>query len=956
MQSFLGQLADYYINHYPHGINDVCFVFPGRRAGLFFKKHIKERIDYPVWSPKILTITDLFADLSGLLPADNISLLFNLHEAYCRITKHDSPIDDFIPFGETILNDFNDIDKHLADAEKLYANLTDYKKLEDDYKHLSQEQIKAIQSYWNSFNPDKLSKHQNDFLGIWENMFELYSEFRHNLAASGEAYEGMIYHAVANKIDAGRFIEVPYKHIVFAGFNALNKCERKLFNSLNLQKKAAFFWDYPEWLINSGDKSGYQTPYPNHEATVFVKQNLLDFPQPQNWINPENKELPDITVFSAPNDLTMAQVTHNFLKENLPAGSSDSEDIAVVLADENLLFPVLHTIPPEIENINVTIGYPVRNTPAYSLIENLLMLQKMARTNKKGETWFYHQSLLALIRHQYMKVFLGENQAVLVQKIIKSGLIFIEKSFLGDMPLINKIFVKTETSQELASYLDDILSRILQMPVNNEESRLEREFIYYLHTVVKRLSDILSQHNRQISSETWLKFFKQLAGQLTVPFEGEPLTGLQIMGILETRTLDFKKIIVLGMNEGILPRTSLPDTLIPFNLRKGHGLPTIENQDAIYANYFYRLINRAQTAQLVYSTTKTVTGEGEMSRFLQQLYYEYPKKINIETVIQKVKPPKSKLLEASKSKEVLSLMDKWTTEASALSPSALSVYIECPLQFYFKHVANLKESAQIEEDLDPRVFGNLFHKTVETLYKPFIGKCVSDSDLQAILKNTDGIKDCITKVLYDIIPFAKHSDFTDLQGKHGLVREVLLKYIKRFLQLEIQAAPFTLVNLEETIKKPYTLRSGKTIYIGGIIDRVDIKNNIIKVIDYKTGKAGQEIKKIEDLFTAEKHSDTKAVFQTLVYSYMKSQENTGMDIAPGIIPVKKLFSSDFSQDLILKPDKSNIQTITFNLVKEEFTCYFDELLAEIFNPEMPFEQTENQKNCSYCLFNEHCGR
>ena len=955
MQSFLGQLADYYLNHYPQGINDVCFVFPGRRAGLFFKKHIKERIDYPIWSPKILTITDLFVELSGLHPADNISLLFKLHATYCRITKQDSSIDDFIPFGETILNDFNDIDKHFIDAKKLYANLTDYKKLEDDYEHLSKDQVAAIQSYWNSFNPDKLSKHQNEFLGIWENMFELYSEFRNDLIAANEAYEGMMYRVVADKINTEKIIETPYKHIVFAGFNALNKCERKLFNSLNLQKKAAFFWDYPEWLIKTGDKDENEAPYANHEATIFIKQNLLDFPSPKNWINPENKELPDITVFSAPNDLTMAQVTHNFLKDNLSAESSDTEDIAVILADENLLFPVLHTIPPEIENINVTIGYPVKNTPAYSLIENLLMLQKMARTNKKGETWFYHQSLLALIRHQYMNVFLGENQAGLVQKIIKSGLIFIEKSFLGDLPLINKIFVKVETSQELASYLDNILSHILQTPVTDKESRLEREFIYYLHTVIKRLSDILSQHNSQIAPDTWLKFFKQLAGQLAVPFEGEPLTGLQIMGILETRTLDFKKVIVLGMNEGILPRTSLPDTLIPFNLRKGHGLPTIENQDAIYANYFYRLINRAQKAHLVYSTTKTVTGEGEMSRFLQQLYYEYPKKINIETVIQKVKPPTPKLLKASKNEEVLSLMDKWTTEASALSPSALSVYIECPLQFYFKYVANLKESDQIDEDLDPRVFGNLFHKAVEILYNPFIGKSVTNNDLQAILENTAGIKDCITKVLHDIIPFAKQSDFTDLQGKHGLVREVLFKYIKRFLQLEIQTAPFTLVNLEERIKKPYTLSSGKTIYIGGIIDRVDIKDNQIRVIDYKTGQAGQAIKSIEDLFAAKKHSDTKAVFQTLVYSYIKSLENAGMDIAPCVMSVKKLFSPSFSESLILKPDRSSRYTITFNLVGETFMQYFDELLSEIFNPDISFTQTENKKTCGYCLFREHCG-
>ncbi|MDR2927082.1 MAG: PD-(D/E)XK nuclease family protein [Cytophagaceae bacterium] len=949
---FLDSLADFYVRNHSDNISNICFVFPGRRAGVFFKNKIKERFNRPVWTPRIITISDLFAELSGMQPCDNIRQLFTLYKVYRRVMGTNTGIDEFLPFGETILNDFNDIDKYRIDVRMLFANLSDYKAIEEDYSFLSPEQVAAIRSFWQTFNPDKLSAHQQEFLAIWNRMYLLYETFRNELRQKNEAYEGMIYRHVADRIKMERYIETPYQHIVFAGFNALNSCERLLFNWLNMQKKASFFWDYPEWLLTT------QAGSLHHESIVFVQQNLFDFPSPKGWQMPSNSKLPAITIASAPNDLTMSQIAGKFLSENLPANSTEAEKTAVILADENLLFPVLHAIPKEIESINVTIGYPVKNTPAFTLVECLLALQKTMRVTKEGKTWFYHQPLIALLRHQYINILLEGEQGSIIKKIIQSNTVFIEKGFLENEILLNNILIKINDTVQLTSYLNDILLQLHQKLAAGNGYGVEKEFVRYMITVLNRLSDILSQYALQPAPDTWLQLFRRLVEQLSIPFEGEPLSGLQIMGILETRALDFDNLIVLGMNEGILPRTSLPDTFIPFNLRRGYNLPVIDNQDSIYANYFYRLINRAKQVHLVYCTTKTVTGEGEMSRFLQQIYYEYPANVKMETVIQKVSPPRSRLLFAAKSAEVIAKMEKWRTAVSPLSPSALSVYIDCPLQFYFKHVAGIREADEISEDLNPRIFGNLFHRLVEILYQPMVGTNVTASALEALLKNENNLKESLTQVFIDTVPFVKHSSstFIDLQGKNSLVYEVLLKYIKQFLKLEMQVAPFILAGLEKKVSKPFPLPSGKTIYIGGVIDRVDIRGNTLRIIDYKTGKTGHYIKSVDELFDTVKHSDVKVIFQTLVYSYIQSLEYPDREIAPGVISVRKLFSDTYSTDILFKPARTQGETITFSLVRQEFMHRFAALLNEIFNPDVPFNQTENKKNCKYCLFIEHCRR
>ena len=955
-QNFLNQFTDFFVLNHAEKISDFCFVFPGRRAGVFFKKYLKEKINKPIWEPPVITISDFFSQLSDLYSSDNITLLFRLHSCYCKVMSLNISIDEFLPFGTTILNDFNDIDNYLVDAEKLFSNLYAYKMLEDDFSHLSDDQIDAIKTFWSSFDPQKLSQHQEEFLKIWDKMYELYKMFKQELTSKNEAYEGMIYRIVAEKAKKERFVDIPYNHVVFAGFNALNSCERVIFNILNLQGKASYFWDYPQWLIDLDNKR--PPKHPEHEAIKFIKQNLFDFPSPKGWKTPAGNVLPLITITSAPNDLVMAQIAASKITDdNLPKNDVEAEKIAVVLADENLLFPVLDSISTDIESINITLGYPVKNTPAYTLVENVLNFQKLARTTKEGKTWFYHRPLTALLRHQYIGKILGDSSNELIKRIIASKQIYVEKNSLQLDNQASMILSKIDSTNELTVYFDEILTLALNSLSKDKNYALEFEFVFHIQAIVRRLADVLNEHNQHPEPDTWLLMFKRLAEQTSVSFKGEPVKGLQIMGIQEMRMLDFDKIIIPGMNEGIFPKTSQPDTFIPFNLRKGHGLPTIENRDAIFAYYFYRMINRVNEINLVYSTTKTVTGEGEMSRFLQQLYYEYPGEVKIEHVSQSPKNHKPVPVYAEKDENVLKLLQKWEKD-SILSPSALSLYIDCPLQFYFTYVANIRQSEEIVEDLDMRTFGNLFHQTIELIYEPFVEKNVTNSDIKSLLANENEIKKCANIVFEQNIPFVKQvSDtFIDLQGKNSLVYEVLLKYIKKFLELEIENTPFKLLALEKRVSMPFKISENKTINIGGIIDRIDIKDNRLRIIDYKTGRTVQQIKNIEDLFDPKKHFDNKAVFQTLLYACIESQTNPDIEITPCVISVRKLFGENFANDIILKPDKSAGEIITYNLVKKEFNNLFNELIKGIFSPNIPFEQTENSKICKYCLFKGHCGK
>ncbi|MDK2843053.1 MAG: hypothetical protein PWQ17_2559 [Anaerophaga sp.] len=964
MHFFLEQLADYHLQKYLTDISDFCFVFPSRRAGVFFRQYLSEKSPHPIFSPDILTINDFFGKFDHRPVSDNISLIFKLFDSYREVIDPDIALDDFIPWGEMCLSDFDDIDKYLVNPYQVFMNLADQKALEDDFSHLDKEQIEAIRTFWSSFDPKRLSKLQQSFLELWKKMPVLYEHFNERLDRDNEVYEGKLFKAVAQQIQDKTIEDVPYKHIVFAGLNALNNCEKRLLNYLKIKGKASFFWDYPEWILkNPGNPAGQQRLQGEHEAARFIKQNLFDFPVPDDWENPFTEGPEKITIATAANDMAQTRIAATFLKhiaKNIAGKESSASPgvkTAFILADETLMLPAIHAVPSEWGKINVTLGYPLKNTPAYSLIDTLMTMQHTMRTTREGKTWFYHRHLLALLRHQYISPLIGDRGHQLINNLIKANKVFIEREQIPENEIIDKVLKKVATPDELTSYFTDILETIYRNLKNRPETALEQEFVYHLYLTIRRLGEILSKQNITITPETWFRLFRKLADYQTIPFRGEPLSGLQMMGILETRVLDFDNLVITGMNEGIFPHAAPPVSAIPFNLRKGFGLPTIDNQDSIFAYYFYRLIHRAKNVTLVWSATDANKQAGEMSRFLHQLYYEYPGIVENLTYTQEAGIKAVPEIHAEKNSQVMTQLSSFLDNGDrALSPSALSDYIECPLRFYFKYLVEAKEPEDISEELDPRIFGNLFHQTVEALYKPSRGEILTPEMIEQISK-PDNLRHTLKEIFAQNVPFIKQEQnvFADLQGKNSLVFEVLMRYLVGFFESEKKRTPFVIQGLEYRMKMTFKTPSGHKVRLGGNIDRLEEKDGTMRVIDYKTGKGTNRIADIDDLYDTSKHTENKAIFQTLLYSLMVSddQKTTPDRIQPAVVWMRKLFT-DTDINLYLKPSRDRQEELNLEKAEPAYSNALGILLDELFDDGTPFQQTPHEENCNYCIYKEIC--
>ncbi len=968
MSNFLQHLAQYYFNKYQTNISEFCFVFPSRRSGLFFQQHLSRLSNKPLWSPKIVTINEFIQEFTPYQIADKITLVFELYKVYEEIYKSGVTFDEFMPWGEIILNDFDDIDKYLADPKQVFSNLLAIKEIEDDYSFLSEEQIETIQSFWHSFNPNKLSEHQQEFIKIWEKLHDVYLSFNKNLQESNITYEGSVYRSIADKITQKIPLDIQYPKIVFVAFNALNQCEKKLFNHLRITDKADFIWDVPGWLLSSSNKN--PNPFERtkaHEAIRFIEDNIINYPSPSDWHFKGNEDLPKIKITSVASDTAQTQIVNEFLSGNINQFKSQGKDKeldsalknAVILTDETILLPVLHAIPEQAEKINITMGYPIKNTPAYGLLELIFDLQKNCRQTKAGKTWFYFRNVLPILTHQYIEPINTELNAELAKNIIRQNKTYIEANELQKSKLLISIFNPIKNSKDFSEYLSNIL-HLIYSELNDTDNNMviEKEFIYQLFLTVTQLSDLINKLNIDIQVDTWIKLFKRAADLKSIPFSGEPLKGLQLMGILETRALDFENLIILNMNEGTFPQTGATNSLIPYSLRKAFTLPTIEHQDSIFAYYFYRLIHRAKKVHLLYNSSAQGMQTGEMSRFLFQLKYEYPKeKLSFSTAVDHINITTPKEYFVEKDEKTMQVLNQYLNNGErSLSPSALSTYFECPMRFYYKYILNASEPDEITEEIDPRIFGTLFHETVEELYKPFLNREVQPEDIISIAKDKNRINTALlTSFNRYFSTQLNQSDFIDIQGKNVLIYDIILKYIQQFLRVEKSHAPFLLKGLETKVKSTITIDEHKTLNIGGTIDRLDEKDGIVRVIDYKTGSGEDYFTNVEELFLDTKHKNKKAIFQTLLYSYIiKKNFPVNISFQPGVVWIKKIFTSpDYS---LKKGSGSKKEKLSLKLIEDEYITEFKNHMSILFNPEIPFKQTENKDNCKICSYKSICGK
>ena len=925
------------------------FVLPNRRSMKFFQKFLGQEYGKkwgsPLFSPQIGTINELFIELADLLPADPVEQLYILYKEYISIkykeTGYDSAagkdtFDEFVHWGDVILKDFNDIDKYLVDARQLFTNIRDLKEIESDFSYLSKRQFDAVKSFWTNYlRGGTLSSKKELFSSIWGIMHELYTSFNSALEKKGLGYEGQIYRKVAQNVDKYNF----EKKIVFIGFNAPNRCERKLMQYLKDAGKGDFYWDFYGPMLT--DKS--------NGASEIISGLVKEFPS-EYHIEGCALEVgvQNFNVYASPSGTGQAFVVADILKKLFPGEEvhdAQAFSTAIVLPDENLLMPVLNSIPHKFKSINVTMGYPIAATSLASFMSLVKQLQQDLK--RKGDKWmFYHKSLLDFISHEYVKKLCGEKAQEIKKKVLEGNMIYIaaDSAVLEDIAsLLKVVLVPVEGSQQMLAYLASVLEFL-----DGELESWDREFICQYHQRVKRLEQL----EIPMETRTCLKLVEQLCSGIVVPFKGEPLKGLQIMGTLETRALDFDNVIIVSANEGKFPSSNTGNSIVPYNLRIGFGLPTYELQDGIAAYHFYRSICRAKNIHLIYDTRSEGLSSGEVSRYVKQLKFHFG--VNINELAVSVPPVLGQAQEGIKvvkRGEVMEKLLKMYTGSGekSLSASALNNYISCPLKFYVENVEGMTDEEEVAENVESNVFGSIFHYVMEHIYKKYEGKKVHKDDIV----REKGDYENIGKLILEGFVEYMHTDA--MEGQHKIIEALLRKYISLALDADIRAtqkAPLLYVAGERRFKYQLPIRNGELkVNFKAFIDRIDTKveGNITRIIDYKTGSVTPPDSKFElpQLFDKEGDGKYKAIAQLFLYALIMFDNKLvkGEKVDDALLTVyqlKKIAKEEPLQMLVGKDD----------LVA--FKGLLTECVEEIFNEDIPFYPNPQEKNCGYCKLQALC--
>ncbi len=961
MKPFLRQIAERFYAEYGTEVSHLAFVFPNRRAGLFFQKYLSEIAEKPMFSPTILTINDLFIRLSGKQTVDHLRLLFLLYTIYKEKSGSSETFDEFLYWGEMLISDFDDVDKYLADARLLFSNISDLRALDELFVYLSSEQVEAIRTFWSSFHPKGISPNQREFLALWEILYDLYSTLKERLSSEGLGYEGMIFREVVESLEHDEPLDISYSQIVFVGLNALSAVEIRFLQELQRRNLADFYWDYASPCVLD----------PENRASFFAIPNKQRFPS--RFILPE-EESPvgqEIVTIGIPSGIGQAKQVFHLLKELCNKHLLEGEEAlrtAIVLPDEHMLVPVLNAIPEEIRHINVTMGYPLSGTPVASLMDYIVELQRNIRFIDR-KPMFYFRDVLPVLNHRYVALTYPEVVTYLVQDISKNNRIYIPAEDLGKVPLLVLLFSPITDVMDFSDYLIRILEELnkrLSVQISEEEKNdekprriieLEQEFVFHYFTIVNRMKDI-RQSGIEMRMETYFKLLQRLTESITIPFQGEPLSGLQVMGVLETRALDFDRLIILSMNEGVFPQKKAANSFIPYNLRRGFGLPTYEHQDSVWAYHFYRLLFRASQVNLLYDTRSNGLQTGERSRFIHQLHYHYGMPLKNQLLVYDVTNGEGQNYTVTKDKSVQVLLAQFRRGGErALSASAINIYLDCPLKFYYAVIENIQEDDEVAENIENDVFGSILHKTLEILYKPFIGKMVTDDLLQLIQKDDEGLQSAIAQAFAEI--FFKTTVIRPLEGQNYLIGEMIGKYIRKVLDQDRKLTPFHYVNSERLILSSLKLSDGSEVQLKGFIDRVDCVRNRLRIVDYKSGKGTSDFACVDTLFDSMMKNRPKAIMQVFFYAWMyaHSSEWEGREIKPVIYYMRSLFDSQLDFSVYQKVGRGKRDVVdSFSVYADDFENRLRQCLDEIFNEKIPFIQTSHSEVCQYCQFSGLCGR
>ncbi|MGB4291269.1 MAG: PD-(D/E)XK nuclease family protein [Bacteroidales bacterium] len=960
MEYFLEHLAKHIYESYSKRFEKQCIVFPNRRAGLYFMKYLSGIIKKPVWSPSIKTINELFSCISSLEVAENEILIFELYKTYKEISKRlkkkPEPFDEFYFWGEMLLNDFDDVDKYFVDAGKLFSNLSDLKRIDTELGGLTEEQIEIIRQFWINFNSGRHTGQKEIFLELWKILPELYVNFRNNLRNKGLAYEGMIFREVAENCISGENLSLPWETFHFIGFNALNRCEKELFKYLKNNGKAKFYWDYDESYINKSS---------SHTAGYFIRENLRlfgnDMPDGWNYKTLLSASAGEIKrkIISTSTDIAQVKLVPELLKESGELDSDEAHHTAIILVDENLLLPLLNSIPDSVKDVNITMGYPLKFSPVYSFLRLLLLLQRNSRKENE-EILFEYSDVSGLLQHSFLSDEAKYQSGEILNSLIKEGKRWIPSSGLCRTDSLKMIFRKIESPVEIASYLKTILGSFYLAGEDETEfnirNKLHNEFIFRALQVINRLENLTRTTEVEMKTETWLILLDRILRNISVPFSGEPLSGIQIMGLLETRTLDFRNIIMLSVNEGVLPRSSTASSYIPYNLREAFGLPVIRHQDSIYAYYFYRLLHRAENVIFVYNSNAEGLKTGEMSRLLMQLVYLYENPPDILSTGYNIGVkhlPGDRIERSDKHTKILEKI--YFENKAPLSPNAINTWISCRMKFYYRYVCGLKEPDRIISADDPAAFGEILHQIMKELYSNYSGEILEKNDIEKLAGGND-IDELVNKKLRS--KFHSNTDAV-LSGTEQIIASILSYYVRLILNMDKKVAPFKIFGLEYELSVPFEMEyngNKAEISIGGIIDRIDEKSGSFRIVDYKTGKVKKTtIESINSLFDEKEEDRGQEWLQVLTYCEIFLRKNS-LKVFPLIYSLRKLTDEEYIGMLKIKNNNTEIVIDDYSRFREDFSLLLRKTVSSIFDKNEPFRMTEKTKICENCLYRELCNR
>lgn len=1009
MDSFLNLTAENLYNRFGDRLPEIAVIFPNNRAKLFFCEHLYKIAGKPVWSPSFITISDLFGEQSGLRKTDQLTLISYLYGVYISISGKDESFDEFYLWGELLLSDFDDVDKNLADTVQLFRNIREQAAYTDTLEHLTEDQVESIRHFFINFSPERKTELKERFIENWNILLNVYDAFKERLLQKKIAYEGMLYRNVVEKIKDEGVDEFRHEKYAFVGFNVLNACEKSLFKSLHKAGKALFYWDYDEFYINR----------PEHEAGRFMRQNLEMFPNEldKSCFNNFRNIHKNINFIESSTGNAEARYLPDWIA-SLRASGIDfkPEETAVVLCDEGLLLPVLHSIPESVEELNVTMSFPLTQTPVCNLVTRICQMHVNSLTTGTNGRFNYRYVLPVLQQPLFRAA--SENAEIIENKIRNGNIFRPDNSLFQTDEFLKAAFSPVSDSKSLSELLMNVLSLLAtssDKAANSENENdgqqsvetghksdiknndpLFQESVFRCYTLVKRLNDLIANDIVDISPNVFQSLLQKIMSVTGIPFSGEPARGMQIMGMLETRNLDFRNVLIISANEGVIPKKGGEMSFIPYNLRKGFGLTTSDHKDSVFAYYFFRILQRAENISLVYNTSTDGMNSGEMSRFMLQLLVDSPYRVKRYNLCSDMSLNSPREISIDKTPEIMELLiskynAKNADDARILTPTALNSFIDCSLKFYYRYIAGIKEKDEISDDIDGAMLGTLFHHAAEYIYTDILlrksGQECNPAITEQFISNgqiTKGLKNgSISGIIVseDIEPWLKgirriediadivfRTDFfmlpaegdkaPEYSGEQLIKRKLLVGFLKALLNYDNTQAPFEIAAMEESVWESIDMPTpeGKLrLRLGGKIDRMDIKDGKLRIIDYKTGGEPVKPTSAEELFIPRKDRGSY-IFQIFLYSSILQRKNPDITLEPLLLYINKAASKNYSPSIFIGHSRPKREIKDYKPFEPEFMKSLSDLLSDLFDKEIPFRQTEITSLCEYCAYNSICRR